>query len=303
MLFFIIAFIIIICILLSLNQLYKQEIRHLLQQLEQVENGSQIELTVKNIRSQEFLELYRKLNEMADVSHKKELKYKRAQNQLKQTISNMAHDIRTPLTSAAGYLQMLTESSISEKRIRYESIIQKRIEELKDMLEELFLYTKLTSDDFTLDCRSTSVFPILSDCLLSFYHMFEEKEIVPDIQFEDETICILATHESLERIFRNLIHNALLHGDGGFSVVQKGTAFTFTNRIEKDKVIDTDKMFDRFYKADHSRKRGSSGLGLSIVKELVTCTGGKIEAGISADCQLSLTITFLPAAECMISEN
>jgi signal transduction histidine kinase len=291
---FIIVLIGISCGLSALLLLYKKEIRHMLRQLELVEAGSQIELTTA-IRSKEFLLLYTKLNHLFITAQKKEQKYMGAQEQLKQTISNIAHDIRTPLTSAAGYLQMLEDSTTSEKQLRYEHIIEGRINELKDMLEELFLYTKLTSDDFSLNCESTAVFPVLSDCLLSLFHLFTEKKVEPNIQFENESICVLATPESLGRIFRNLILNALIHGNGEVCILQRGTAFTFSNLVAEPDSIDTGKMFDRFYKADASRLKGTSGLGLAIVKELVTRTGGNIEAFIVNNRQLNIKITFLPA--------
>ncbi len=289
----------ICCSLSALILLYKKEIKHMLRQLAQIETGSQIELTTA-IRSKEFLLLYTKLNHLFITAQKKEQKYMGSQEQLKQTISNIAHDIRTPLTSAAGYLQMLEDCTDSEKQLRYEHIIEGRINELKDMLEELFLYTKLTSDDFSLNCRSTAVFPVLSDCILSLFHLFTEKKVEPDIQFENEHIFVLATPESLGRIFRNLIHNALIHGNGEVGIVQTGTTLIFSNRVNDPGSIDTSKMFDRFYKADAARQKGSSGLGLAIVKELVSRTGGNIEAYIVEERTLIIKISFLPATEKLV---
>lgn len=296
MLALILVLIMIIFILSFLMILYIREVRHLKKQLEQLENGSRMELTT-NTGNRAFVELYQKLNHIFSGVHAKEQKYIRSQNQLKQSISDIAHDIRTPLTSASGYLQMLKECTKSDKQLRYENIIEKRIVELKDMLEELFLYTKLTSDEFTLDLRSTAVFPVLSDCMIGLYHVFEEKQIEPEIQFENEDLCVSATPESLARIFRNLINNALLHGAGGLCIVQKGVAVTFINPVEDTNAIDVERIFERFYKADQTRKKGSSGLGLAIVKELCVRMGGMAEAQILDGRELAITVTFLPAAK------
>lgn len=294
--FLIAVLLIVTAVLSALIILYIREVKHLYKQLDQLEAGSHIELT-SNTRNRAFLRLYTKLNHIfADVSGEKQ-KYLRSQTELKQSISNIAHDIRTPLTSASGYLQMLQDCTESVKQLRYERIIERRIAELKDMLEELFLYTKLTSGEFSPDCRRTAVFPILSDCMIGLFHVFEEKQIEPDIRFENEEICVFAAEEILGRIFRNLINNALIHGLGGLSIVQKGTAFTFSNPVQNASVIDPDRIFDRFYKADPARQKHSSGLGLAIVKELCGKIGGTAEAAIVDGQFLAITVRFQPADE------
>lgn len=287
--------VLIIILLVFLLCLYMRETAHLLEQLHHVEEGSHIELT-SNTRNALFLKLYRELNYILSGVQKKELHFLLSQNQLKHTISSLAHDIRTPLTSAAGYMQMLEDCTTSEKQLRYEHIVKGRIFELKDMLEELFLYTKLTSDEFTPECQNTAVFPVLSDCMLSLYHVFNEKQIEPDIQFENEEIAVYANPEILGRIFRNLINNALLHGEGNLSIHQQQTCITFSNTVKDDITIDLDRLFERFYKADTTRQKGSSGLGLSIVRELANQIGADIEASLENPNLLVLKITFQTSA-------
>lgn len=290
MFFLLIIFLIIIILLSIVIFRYRLEQKHLIRQLNCIKDGSCIELTT-HIRSKNFILLYQELNTIFSSFQEGEQKYRHSQKQLKQTISNIAHDIRTPLTSAAGYLQMLKECEEKEKCFRYEYIIEKQLEELKNMLEELFLYTKLTSEDFTLECKSTAVFPILSDCMIELYHVFEERNIEPSIHFEDETVHVIASPESLGRIFRNLINNALLHGNGELFITQNGNKMTFSNSVSNE-LIDVSQIFERFYKADKSRRKGSSGLGLAIVKELIQQMDGQIEAHINGNI-LEISLTFL----------
>ncbi|MDC7287026.1 HAMP domain-containing histidine kinase [Blautia schinkii] len=295
MFFLMAAFVLIIVILAVLLILYIREVRHLIRQLELLEAGSHIELTT-NTGSRVFVVLYQKLNHIFSTVRSRENQHLRAQKQLKQSVSDLAHDIRTPLTSASGYLQMLEDCTESEKQLRYEQIIEKRIAELKDMLEELFLYTKLTSEDFSPELQSTAVFPVLSDCMIGLYHVFEEKQIEPEIMFENEEICVTATPEILGRIFRNLINNALLHGAGGLRVIQEGGSIAFMNLVNNADGIEADRIFERFYKADSTRKKGSSGLGLSIVKELCLRIGGTAEAELVNGNMLKITVS-LPVAK------
>lgn len=285
----------VLCIILLILLLRcARELSHLSHQLEHIENGSGIELTT-HLRMMGFLDIYRRLNRILSAGRTQELKHLRAQNLLKQTVTGMAHDIRTPLTSAAGYLQMLEDVTSEENQLRYEHIIEKRLSELKDMLEQMFLYTKLTGDDFHLECRDTAVLPVLSDSLIGMYHIFEEKKVKPQVTFSDETLHVCADIQALGRIFRNLIHNALLYGCGNLFITQEDNSIRFANIMEcepsEELRNNPSQIFDRFYKADQARRKGSSGLGLAIVKELMAQMGGQAKAQINGNL-LTITLTF-----------
>lgn len=300
MIYFIILLIITNILLLFLFLSCTREVRYLVRQLEHIEDGSHMKLTSR-IRNKSFLLLYRRLNRIFAAHQTKEMEYLHSQKQLKQTISSIAHDIRTPLTGAAGYLQILSESTQDPKLERYEEIIGKRLEELKEMLEELFLYTKLTSPDFELECTNIAVFPVLSDSMISMYHLFEEKGLSPIVDFQEEELYLTANQEALGRIFRNLINNALLHGGGSLVVSQRGNVIEFCNPLseqngETGQAIDPSQLFERFYKADQARRKGSSGLGLAIVKELMMRMGGSVEARLE-NRQLVIALKFLPASQ------
>lgn len=285
-----------VLILLSLTLLrYRRELVRLTRQLDMIEDGSQIELAM-SVRSKEFMALGRKLETLLHSFRTSRFQYERSQKELKQTISNMAHDIRTPLTSAAGYLQMLEECEDEKNRWRYTSIVRNRLDELSEMLEELFLYTKLTNEEFAIECRPIQVLPVLCDCMVDLYQVFDEQGVEPEVHFSDESLRVMATEESLGRIFRNLIHNALLHGAGGLCVVQTENRILFSNPIQDPSAIDPSQLFERFYKADRSRKKGSSGLGLAIVSELMQKLGGTVKAEIRGN-ELEIELTFLPGLE------
>ena len=132
------------------------EMKHLTKQLKTVKTGSHIHLT-SQVHTQEFHDLYLQLNMLMDNYQKKQYINQKAEQQLKMTIQNMAHDLRTPLTSSIGYMQMIKDSYNQDKNERYLHISLCKMEELKDMLEELFLYTKLTSESYQLDREEISI--------------------------------------------------------------------------------------------------------------------------------------------------
>lgn len=271
----VLALMVLILLLAGRIRGFRREMKHLYRQLELIEKGSHIELTAGS-GSRDTCQVYRKLNGIFASYQKQEEEYLRAQKLLKQTISNIAHDIRTPLTGAMGYVQMMEEIKEEEKRSRYLGIIGKRLEELKNMLEELFLYTKLTSPEFTLECSSIPVFPALCEAMAGLYHVFAERNLEPEVMFEQEDLRVTANQDAVERVFRNLIQNALLHGTGTIRITQKCRSLFFFNRVSGAETIDTAQLFERFYKAEKSRTKGSSGLGLAIVKELMERMGGSV---------------------------
>lgn len=265
------------------------EIRCLCRQLEELERGSHMELGVQS-RQRDMLALCRKLNRLQRIHHQEQIQFERGERQLKQNITGLAHDIRTPLTGAAGYVQLARECEEPQRRAYYLQVASDRLGELGDMLEELFLYTKLTGEAFTPDIREVQVLPLLSDCLVGLYHRFEEKGISPRVDFAQKGFRIRADEECLRRIFHNLIQNALLHGSGDIIIRQEQDSLIFENMVSETSRPDPEHIFDRFYKADSARRKGSSGLGLFIVRELAQRMNGSVYARLEGD-WLRITLT------------
>lgn len=290
----IILLIILIIICLTAILLYlrlRWDICFLYNQLGEIADGSHMELTV-NSRQKALLALCGRLNQVLASKDQSHIRYLRSQRQLKQNITHLAHDIRTPLTGASGYVQLAQECEDSEKRTRYLEAAGRRMAELEDMLEKLFLYTKLTNDTFRFSeeaMKKVSVLPLLNDCLLGMYTKFEEKGAAPEVSFETERFTITADEDALKRIFLNLIQNALLHGSGGISITQHteddgSSRLVFENPVPEDNNISIHQIFDQFYKAGPARGKGSSGLGLFIVKELMARMEGRVWAELDGGC-------------------
>ena len=258
------------------------EVRSIRRQLEEIERGSRMELGVYS-RQREMLALCRKLNELGRQNMQGQIRYEKAQKQLKQNITALAHDIRTPLAGASGYVQLAGECRERGRQAYYLQAAEGRLKELGDMLEELFLFTKLSDADFEPDMRRMQVLPLLGDCLVGMYLQFEEKGISPEVRFDSEGFRVDADEEYLRRIFHNLIRNALLHGTGNLVITQQEKRLTFENAVSETSRPDTEQIFEQFYKADSARRKGSSGLGLFIVKELMEKMGGGVKAELEQE--------------------
>ena len=196
--------------------------------------------------------------------------------------TNLSHDIRTPLTSLNGYFRLLEESEDPKERARYLSVIEERINSLKEMLEELFTYTKLKNETYVLEMEPLYLNRIVTETVFSYYDVWMEKGIEPEIDFSEEQMKIEGNAAGLRRTLQNIIKNGMDHGTGKMRITLKRqdqwAVVECINYVEHPEEIEVEKVFERFYKADEARSRTSSGLGLSIAKAFTGYMNGEIRA-------------------------
>lgn len=218
-----------------------------------------------------------------------------SESHLKDTIINLSHDIRTPLTSMDGYFQLLLKSDDPEERQQYAAVISDRLSSLKEMLDELFTYAKLTNKAYEVELSPCAVNEILLSVLFSFYKDIKQRGIEPLVNVPEQDIFIQGNEPALRRIFQNILKNCIEHGNNQLSVRLINSSdmvqIYFENDYQMQEPIDANKVFDRFYKADGARSKTSTGLGLSIAKELVERLNGSITGNVKNDI-FTITITF-----------
>ena len=203
-------------------------------------------------------------------------RYQQGDLEPKEAVTNISHDLRTPLTAISGYLDLLEREDKSENVQRYLSQIQNRTEVLKNLTEELFHYSVVASSQ-DLIIERIDVVRALEESLLSFYAVMQEKSIQPQIELPEETVWHDLDAGAVNRIFSNIISNVLKYSDGDFEVVMEENAcITFANTARNLDGVSVGRLFDRFYTVEANRN--SSGLGLSIAKKLTERMGGKISA-------------------------
>lgn len=214
----------------------------------------------------------RELKKLRQQRHK----FQQGDIELKEAVTNISHDLRTPLTAIYGYLELLEREETSEDVARYLSQIHNRAEVLKQLTEELFRYSVVSSAQ-ELKIVKTELNGILEESLLSFYGAMQQKGITPEIVMPEKRIVCMLDGGSVSRIFSNIISNVLKYSDGDFKVEmdEEGTIL-FSNQAKGLNSITAGRLFDRFYTVETGTN--STGLGLSIARNLTERMGGEIDA-------------------------
>lgn len=235
------------------------------------------------------------LNELLAARKKEKIEYQEKEKMIADTYTNLSHDIRTPLTSLDGYFQLLETSSEEETRKRYLKIIQERIYSLKEMLDELFTFTKLKNDSYQLELSRCCINRILKEIVFSYYDEWMRLGITPDINITEKLLYLEGNPQGLRRIIQNIIKNGLDHGKNQIKIVladaQNQIILKICNQVLHPEEIDASQVFERFYKADTARNKTSTGLGLSIARELVVRMRGEIKAEV-AESEFRMVICF-----------
>ncbi len=216
-------------------------------------------------------------------------RFRRGDAELKEAVANISHDLRTPLTAICGYLTLLEQEEQSTAAARYLAIIGNRTEVLKQLVEELFTYSIITSvRDESLE--RLSVDGVLEESLAAAYSALSEQGIEPRISLPTERVERMLNRSALMRIFGNILSNAQKYSDGDFEVCMDDTGrIVFANAAKALDAVMTARLFDRFYTVETGRN--ATGLGLSIAKLLTERMGGSISADYR-DGRLFITVWF-----------
>ncbi|WP_167956177.1 sensor histidine kinase [Anaerosporobacter faecicola] len=210
--------------------------------------------------------------------------------ELKNAITNISHDLRTPLTAISGYLDLLEQEEKSDQVAHYVSVIAERTEALTLLTEELFRYSIITSTLNELHMEQISLNGVLEESIAAFYGALTKHHIVPVISMPQVPVIRCLDKASVKRIFSNILHNAIKYAQNSLTIsLTEDGILTFTNTAIGMDNLQAEQLFDRFYTVESARN--STGLGLSIAKVLTEAMGGSIEA-ICQNEKLSIQLHF-----------
>lgn len=230
------------------------------------------------------------INVQLRLLRKQRHKYLNGDCELKEAVTNISHDLRTPLTAICGYMDLLEREEKSETVTRYLSLIQNRTEAMKQLTEELFRYSVILSTQEDMEVETVYVNGVLEESVTGFYGVLTERGITPVISITEKRIERKLNKAALSRVFSNILNNALKYSDGDLKIeMEDDGQITFSNSAASLSEVQVGKLFDRFFTVEAARN--SNGLGLSIAKSLLEHMGGTITAQY-ANHILSIIIKF-----------
>lgn len=262
---------------------YRKQIKQIEKQLEMLmEEESNYQLT-STCAVRDTIKLISNINCVVEKLRKEKRELQKSNRSYRESITSISHDIRTPLTSVKGYVQMLQSPATLEwKKIEYLHIIEYRLEDLSEMLNQLFEYARLEAGELDLNLEKVNVRNLFAETISMFYDEFVKKGCEPEIEIVEIPCFILVNSHAFVRILENLIKNALVHGIGDYKfslkLIEEQIFIQISNKTDTIEEKDIEQIFDRFYTTDQSRTRKSTGLGLAIAKKFTEQMGGKIQA-------------------------
>lgn len=218
------------------------------------------------------------INRQLQALRRERLRLHSGNAELTAAVTNISHDLRTPLTALCGYLDLLEQEPQTEAAARYLTVIRERTDAMRALMEELFRYSVLTATADELHTEPVCLNDVLEQSLAGFYGALSARGITPSVQLPEEKVIRPLDAAALRRVFDNILSNAAKYSDGDLAaVLAPDGKVTFSNRASALSRVEAARLFDRFYTVDSAR--GSTGLGLSIAKLLTE----KLHGTISAD--------------------
>lgn len=266
----------IICVLFIKIYLMKKSVREIEEKLSEKLRTETNTLIDISSRDEDLRKLADTLNVELRRLREERWRFKQGDKELKDAVTNISHDLRTPLTAVCGYLDLLKKEEKSETAVGYLNIIENRTQVMRELTEELFDYSLLSSAEEEKK-ESVCLNAALEESIASFYGAIRQSGIEPEISITERRIERNLDAMALTRIFGNIINNAMKYSDGDFKVeLKEDGTIIFSNSAKNLNSVAAERLFDRFYTVETGRN--STGLGLSISKLLTERMGGKIRA-------------------------
>lgn len=277
MIYVIIVLIILVLFLLVRVILIKKELKRVTSAMK--DNPARDQMNVDFV-DRDLQKLIAEVNALYAEILKIRAESKADENKLKESVSVISHDMRTPLTSIIGYLQLASRSDDKEEAKESINIALERARYLNDLVNDFFELSLIESDQVEIILGDVNLSGIICEEILAESPQIDRKGLVPVFAQQDEDFIVKADAQKLTRVIQNLISNAVKYSDHKleFSIEERGTNTELRIITDASGKIDTGKIFDRFYQNDSSRTKGGAGLGLYICKNFVEMMDGTIEA-------------------------
>lgn len=227
--------------------------------------------------------LVTEINNLINRHKDKEIELEHEKNKIKSQITSISHDLRTPLTSIVGYIDLLEKPLSKEDKEKYLNILKKKSSTLQKLVEDFYEITLIEDINYTLEIAEVSPGYILEDVIMEYYNDIENIGLSLNINIEDYKK-ILGNQKALSRVYSNLLSNMKKHGELEgeiFHGMKEGSLITvFKNKIKGNENLDDKRLFEKFYTGEKSRNNSSSGIGMYSSKVILEKMNFSVSAKI-----------------------
>lgn len=276
-----------------------------------VESPEENRILLTAAPSREAERLLRQINRYIEFHQRERIVWQQQERQLQEQIENISHDLRTPLTSILGYLELVDGSRLSGEDREALAVVERKSRYLQGLVRDFYDLSRLERTDILLKKESVEITRLIRETVLSYYPEFEERHLSVELALPEMAVFLMGNQEALERILHNMIQNALRYARSHFRICVYNTecadgqetrsdnitgkpqiCLDFGNDTEHLTQADIPCLFDRFYTTDHARPSGSTGLGLTISRLLTEAMGGSVTAQLTEQEELHLVFRF-----------
>ena len=264
----------ILCLRLVLWKLrMKKQLRNIREELEATRDKSYNRQVRVDLFDRDLTDMTTELNKNLDYQKQLKLETEKAEKAIRQSVSDIAHDLRTPLTVVKGNLQMLRmEETLSDKGKQYVDTCVQKADEIREMADDFFQLSLLESDLEAVELKRMDMTEALLQFLSAREALISTKGMEPEVIFPQKSIFVLGDEKLLDRMLGNLLNNVFRHAKGErFTIrleVREKAVVTFANEVEAPDSLHIESLFERTYRGDKARSGNGAGLGLYIVKLL-----------------------------------
>ena len=277
---------VLICIVVYQQFVFRRgiqkQLKEISQKLEKIQDTDSDENIMMFTDEQALMELLVQINRLLENQRKMKVDYRRSQISAKKMLSNISHDIKTPMTVILGYLEIMRINGDKEDEMLLK--VEQKAKRVMELINQFFTLAKLEAGDMELEISRINICEVCRENILDFYELLKQKEFQVEVKIPEEAVFIMGNKEALHRILYNLISNVIRYGlDGRYLglVLRSVKNDVYIDVIDKGKGVEKEfagNVFERLFTMEDSRNRRiqGNGLGLTIAQTLAQQLGGEI---------------------------
>lgn len=295
-----VCIVVLICIVLYQQFAFRTgtqiKLKKISQKLEEIQDTDSDENVMVFTDNKVLMDLVAQINRLLENQRKVKVDYRRSEISSKKMLSNISHDIKTPMTVILGYLEIMRLNSSGENEMLLK--VEQKAQRVMELINQFFTLAKLEAGDTEIEISKIDVCEACRENVLDFYELLTQKEFQVQVDIPEEAVFVRGNKDALQRILFNLISNVVRYGSDGKYIgmfLRSDEKYIYIDVVDKGKGIErgfAQNVFERLFTMEDSRNREiqGNGLGLTIAQNLAHQLGGKITLESEPNVKTTFTV-------------